>query len=187
MARTLTAAAQTAAEDMIVRPMALVHLALDSGNIFVNSSDRTIMFDGNDYLGIGRLGAISAIQEKASLQATGIRLTLTGILSAYVSTVLSENYQGRNVKVYQGFLNDSYVLIADPILQFEGLIDQMSIVLGETATITLTAENKLIRWETARIQRYTDSDQQKRFPGDLGLQFVAQTVEKEILWGRVRK
>lgn len=186
MSRDLTAAARIAAESDHVRPVTLVHIALDVDPVYVNSSDRNLTYAGNVYLGVGTLGAISAIQESSSLQASGIKLTMSGIPQSYVTLVLDQDYQGRTVTIYQGFLNDSYALIANPILQWTGSIDQMGITLSETATVSLTAENQLIRWETPNVRRYTDADQQARFPGDLGLQFVAQTVEKEILWGRTR-
>jgi hypothetical protein len=182
----------------------------------VNSTDRDLVFSSNTFLGIGRLGQISAIQEASDLRPTGIQMALSGIPSAYVSMVLSEQYQGRTVKVWLGFLDaptgegggvggelgygqgpygqgpyggpgdppTPYTLIADPMLVFQGLIDQMSITMGETATISLTAENRLIRWERPNVRRWTNEDQQKAFPGDKGLEFVAQTAEKEILWGR---
>lgn len=186
MSRDLTAATQTAAEGMLVRPVVLVHLALDSGAVYVNSSDRNITYNANIYIGIGALGSVSVVQESSGLQASGVKLTMSGIPASHVTMVLDEDYQGRAVTIYQGFLDDTYALIADPILQWTGLIDQMGIIIGETATVNLTAENKLVRWETPNIHRYTDADQQQRFSGDLGLQFVAQTVEREILWGRAR-
>jgi hypothetical protein len=185
MSRDLTAASQTAAEGAHVRIISLVYLGLSTA-VYVNSSDRDIVFAGNTYLGVGRLGSISAIVEHSAIQASGITLTMTGIPQAYTQMVLSSYYQGKTVSIWQGFLNDSYALIADPILQWTGMIDQMSLSLGETATITITAESKLIRWENPIGGRYTDADQQARFPGDLGLQFVSQTVEREIIWGRVR-
>jgi len=97
---------------------------------------------------------------------------------------LAESYQGRAVLIRQGFLDDAYTIITSPVLQFSGLIDQMAITIGQTATITLSAEHKLVRWERPNVRRYTDADQQKLYPGDLGLQFISQVVEKEILWGR---
>jgi hypothetical protein len=182
--RSITAATQTAIEADVVRPVILVDIELDSGTIRANSSDRNLVFGGNTYAGIGAFGGVSAIEESGELQGAGIRLTLTGIATAYVTAVLSESYQGRPVTIRQGFLNDAYTLIADPIVQFVGLIDQMALTLGQTATITLSAEHKLVRWERPNVRRYTDADQQKLYPGDLGLQFISQVVEKEILWGR---
>ena len=88
-----------------------------------------------------------------------------------------------------GFLDDSYVLIVEPVLVFSGLIDNSNIDIGKTATVTVTVESRLIAWERAKIRRYTNEDQQQRFSGesptitDKFLEFVNQTVDKEILWG----
>lgn len=186
MTRELAENARLAAEASVVRPVTMVHLAFDSDPVFVNSSDRTFTWGGNEYLGVGLLGTVSVIQETSALQASGIRLTMAGIPADMVQTVLAQEYQGRVVTVYMGFLGERYTLVGDPILQWTGFIDQMGINLDQTATVVLTAENKLIRWEQPRIRRYTDNDQQGRFPGDRGCEFIPQVVEKEVLWGRTR-
>jgi hypothetical protein len=187
MTRDLTVDSQAAAEAPRVRPVCFAKLEFGGGDVFVNSSDRDIAFSGDTYLGVGNLGTVSGIEEGGTLQANGIQMTLSGIPSAYLSLFLTEKYKGRPVTLYHGYLDDDYALIADPIVQWVGRINQMSVALGEQAAITLTAENKLIRWENTKIRRYTDADQQGRFPGDLGLQFISQVVEKEILWGRTRQ
>jgi len=66
---------------------------------------------------------------------------------------------------------------------FKGRMDTMNIALGKTATITLTAESRLIDWSRPRIRRYTNADQQERFSADKGFEFVSDTVEIEIVWG----
>jgi hypothetical protein len=63
-------------------------------------------------------------------------------------------------------------------------MDTCDLEIGETATITLTIQNRLADWERPRLRRYTDEDQQSVYDGDLGLQFVAQMAEKTIYWGR---
>lgn len=182
--RSLTAATQTAIEADVVRPVVFVELQLDGGWIYANSSDRNLTVGGFFYFGIGAAGGVSAIEESGELQGSGIRVTLSGIPPAFVTAVLTESYQGRPINIRQGFFNDVYTVIATPVLQFSGLIDQMAITLGQTATITLSAEHKLVRWERPNVRRYTNPDQQKLFPGDFGLEFISQVVEKEILWGR---
>jgi hypothetical protein len=86
--------------------------------------------------------------------------------------------------MWMGFFNASYAIIADPVLIFSGFMNTMHITLGETATVQLTAENELIRWETPTGRRYTNEDQRNRFAGDEGLEFVSQAVEKELIWGQ---
>lgn len=185
MARSLTGGVQTESQAAVLRPFVLVEMIFDSGTTRVNSTDREIIAFGNTFLGIGRLGQVSVINESSELKPSGMQFTLTGIPSANISIALSEQYQGRPVKVWVGFLaEDTYAVVADPVLLFQGLLDQMAVNIGGTATITITAENRLVRWEQPNIRRYTNEDQQKTWSGDKGLEFVAQTAEREILWGR---
>jgi hypothetical protein len=71
---------------------------------------------------------------------------------------------------------------------FTARMDQMTIEEGpETCTVQLTIENILVDLERARVLRYTNNDQQSRFPGDRGLEFVESLQNKELFWGRVPK
>ena len=109
----------------------------------------------------------------------------SGIPPSYLSIALGDDYQGRDVKIYTGLLDEGHQLIADPALVFQGRMDYMSIAMAETATIAITAENHLANWNRPRVRRFNDKDQQDKYPGDLGLEFVEQMVEAEIVWGRV--
>jgi len=183
--RTTTSAVDTAAADEVVRPVALVRLDFVSGNVLANSSASTITYLAADYLGVGDLGSIDTIEEAGSVQPTGIKLTLSGIPPSYLSIALGDDYQGRDVKIYTGLLDEGHQLIAAPALVFQGRMDYMSIAMAETATIAITAENHLANWNRPRVRRFNDKDQQDKYPGDLGLEFVEQMVEAEIVWGRV--
>ncbi len=186
MTRDATAASLTESQSSNTRPFILVELDYPSGFVRVNGTDRTVPFDSGtgeeDFLGVGRLGTIGLISEGSSLQAQGVELTLTGIQPANI-TLAFQNAQGRSGKVWVGFLDSNYVLVADPISVFSGLIDNSAIDIGSEATVTVTIESRLINWERTKTRRYTNEDQQQRFPGDKFLEFVNQIVEKEILWG----
>ena len=184
MGRNLTAAVKTESKKGNIRPALLAYLALDGGDIRVTSLDHDVVWGGDTYVGVGNMGRVSAITESTMLQASGLKLELSGIPAAYISMVLNEDYNERDVTLWTAFLDSSYAIIADPVLQFKGKIDQMGINLGATATVTLTAENKLIAWDRPNERRYTNADQQERFPLDKGLEFISQMVEKEIVWGR---
>jgi hypothetical protein len=56
--------------------------------------------------------------------------------------------------------------------------------LNAAASVVKNLESRLVDWERARVRRYNDADQQAEYPGDLGLQFVEQMVEKQLIWGR---
>tara|TARA_R110001606_G_scaffold262319_1_gene410968 strand:- start:102 stop:662 length:561 start_codon:yes stop_codon:yes gene_type:complete len=183
MVKTLSTNNSNVLDDEVLRPIYFLKLEFPSGNVFLNSSDRDITWGGNSYIGSGTIGTLSDIEETAELQANGIKLTLSGIPSTYVSIALTTEYQGSTATEYLGFLNNDYVLVDDPFIIFVGKVDTMSISLSDTATIELEIENRLIDWERPRISRFTNEEQQNLYSGDKGLEFVDSVAEKELFWG----
>ena len=185
MTRALTTAAQTAVAADVVRPVTLVKMEFDSGTVRYSGADRAITYDSESYTGIGNFAGFSVVEEGVDLQTYSVTISIAGVPTALLSIALDENYQNRFVTLFQGFLNDSYALIADPVEIFKGRVNTMNIEAGETATITLSVESRLVDWERPRIRRYNNADQQVAFSGDKGFEFVPQMVEKELIWGRV--
>lgn len=184
MSRDLTPDVSAAVQDGYVPALMMVELDFPSGVLRANTSCVTFDWDGHVWYGLGQLGSIDPVPEFSDLQMTGVSLSLTGIPSDMVSRVMGEHYQGRSCKLWFAPLDSDYRVLADPVLVFSGRMDTPDIQLGETASISLTAESRLTDWERPRIRRYTNEDQLAEYPGDRGLEFVAQMVEKTLVWGR---
>ena len=181
----------TLSKQDIYRPFLLCELRLDEGTVFVCSLDKNISFSGGLYLGVGNFGKVSITRETSDSEASGLELELSGIPTDddpdYIIIAKDTNYHGRTVIVRFGFLDENDQLTTatgDPAILFQGLIDQMFIRIGKTGTVSLTAEDDWIRWEEPLKSLYTNEEQQFLFPGDLGLEFVQQVVDKELIWGR---
>jgi hypothetical protein len=96
-----------------------------------------------------------------------------------------EPYQGRPLIIRLGAFDENGDLIASPVILFSGFMDIMTIAdSGDTSTITVTVENKLIAFQRTAVRRYTAEDQKIEHPTDKGFEFVAKIQEKEIVWGR---
>ena len=54
---------------------------------------------------------------------------------------------------------------------------------AESASITLTAESRMIDLNRPRVRRYTPEDQKIDYPNDKGLDYVSSLQEAEISWG----
>lgn len=185
MSRSLTSGMQTAVTADLVRPITLVQCAFDSGNLNLWSGIGDLTVDSVDYVGAGSLLSIGEITESSELSANGITVTLSGVTSPLITKARDEDYQGRELKVLLGAMDASNGVISDPVVIFSGFMDVMVInESGETATIQVTVENRLIEFEKTRIRRYTAEDQKIEYPNDKGLEFVAEMAEKEIVWGR---
>lgn len=189
MTREVDAAVVTASQAEHVRMAALVALYFDGGTVRMSSTPFNFTCDADGdaveetYLGVGNLGSIEAIQEGATLQSYGVKLTLSGVDTSIITAALAEHYQGRDCKIWLILLDADHALVGDPVEVFSGRMDTMEIIRGATAEVTLAVESRLADWDRPRIRRYTDEDQQRVYPGDLGLQFVNEMAEKELRWG----
>ena len=184
MSRDLTSSVQTAIEATQVQPFLLFEGLFSSGYVRMWSGYGDIVWDARTWTGVGNLMGISAVQETSEIQANGITVTMNGIPSELISLALQESEQGRSGKVYLGFLDESGV-IADPTMIFEGKLDIPAIQEeGDTSTISITYESRLINLQRSRESRFTNEEQQREYDGDLGCEFVPAMKEVTLTWGR---
>jgi hypothetical protein len=185
MSRTLSSEMQAVATAELVRPIYLIDMEFTSGSVFFWSGVGNLTFNSNSYIGAGDLLSIGTVSETAELQANGATVTLTGIKQSLVTIARDEPYQGRPLTIRLGALDDSGDLVSSPVIIFSGFMDVMTISdSGETSTISISIENKLIAFERAFVRRYTSEDQKIEHPSDKGFEFVTKIQEKEIIWGR---
>ena len=140
------------------------------------------------YIGVGEFAMISPMKESQDLAARGINLSLSGIPSALLSILLGDVEQGRSVSVFMGFFNESTrTTINNEFELFNGIVDIPTVAeSGDTATIAISAENRLIDLGKVRVRRYTQEDQARDDVTDLGFEFVPSLQDKEILFGSSR-
>jgi hypothetical protein len=139
----------------------------------------------NTFTGLGDLISVSPIGESDQVEAIGASLSLTGIKSSLISAALSALYTNRNASIYLGLFDTNKSVVSDVYTLFKGKMDIMKIDEGsETASITLNIENRLIVFDRPKERRFTHEDQQNRFTGDLGFEFVPDLQDKEIIWGK---
>jgi len=193
MSRTVPASLLTALSQPEVQPFYAVELLFDDSDdtrydeggysgenairLWTGYGDKTV--NAETYTGSGNLLAISGLEEANDLSAKNITLTLTGIASSIVSLALSEPYQRRLCRVYFGTDDTTAIEV------FSGFMNTMSIEdSGETSTITLTVESKLVRLEKASNRRYTHENHVSRHAGDTFFSYVADLQDKDVVWGR---
>lgn len=185
MARSLPAALATELSATELKPFYAVELAFDSGTVRFWTGYGDLTVNSEEWAGSGTIMGLSTSSETTDLAANGITLTFSGLNSDFVAIALTENYRGRIVKIYLGCLDAENQPVSDLYQLFAGRMDIMTINEdGQTATMTISIENVLIDLERARMRKYTDEEQRKRYPGDNSLEFVATLQDKQIAWGR---
>lgn len=184
MTRDISTANQSASAAPVIAPVWFVKLEFDFGNVCLHTQLGTISFDGDDYTGSGDIGGIGQIEEDSELARSPLTLTLRGLPLDIVSIILGEYYQGRKATLYQGYLDGDMQLVDDPVIIYRGRMDTASTDQGETLGVTLSIESRFASWERPNVRRYNNADQQSRYPGDRGLEFVERSAEKQIFWGQ---
>ena len=187
MSRNGVSAAYVSSSVSLVQPYIAAYMDFSGSAVRVWTGNATKSlsddFGGGNYLGVGTLGGVSAVTETTDVSAKGIDLTLSGIPTEYVSLALSDNYRGRQVAVYLILFNTAMTSY-EQITMFRGRMNQISInESGETSTLIISCENRLIELNRTTDVRYTDEAQKELYPTDTGLEFVAAMANKSIYWG----
>jgi len=206
MSRDLSNITIESISEDVVYPFFATELRFDDNIIRMWTGQGTLVLeDGTEWIGLGQLLDISSIEETSEMSVKGATITLSGIPSELLSLALSTPYQGRVAKIYFGTFQQgsilqetgNYILLEgggrinlESMSQgfnelFSGYMDQMNIEeSGETSSIELAVENKLIDLERARVARFTSGYQKSVYPGDLGCDFIEDLQDKRLSWGR---
>lgn len=185
MSRTLTTSMQAEIAKPALSPVFLVEAEFSSGPVRVWTGGGELSWDAKTWTGLGHLISIRPLADTQNVEANGMTITLSGVPSSLIAIVYGEFAQGRPCTVWLGMLDDSGAVIADPVRLNRGRLDAIADEDdATTATISVTVENGLRDLKKPNTRRYTNEDQQRLFPGDKSLEFVAGLQEREIYWGR---
>lgn len=185
MSRGLTSAMQTAIAAGNVYPVLFGWFDFTGGAVRVCSHNQSVSWDAQTWTGLGDLVRVEPVRESREVRAQSLSFVLAGISSTLIGEVLANRSRGRECALWFGAFNSAGVLLADPVKIFSGRMDQPTIEdTGDTCTVTIAAESRLVDLQRSRERRYTDADQQNLYSGDLGLQYVAGLQNREIVWGQ---
>lgn len=184
MSRNLSSAVVNQITATELQPFLLFQGDFISGTVRAWSGIGELSWNGYTWTGTGSLLTISSVKESADTSANGVTVNLNGVPSALISLALQNCKQGAAGFVYLGFMSNGSV-VTNPVMLFEGRLDIPAIEeMGDTATVSISYESRLIDLERPRENRYTNEDQQREFAGDLGFEFVPALQDKSLTWGR---
>lgn len=135
--------------------------------------------------GTAGLATISGLSQPLGTTAQSVTFSLSGVDPRVVALARQQSakVKGRDCAVYMQLFNDDWSLRGDHLHVWSGALDVMTYKGSDGVyTVELTAENVWAGRRKPAHGYYTDADQQARFPGDLGCQFVASLPGKTINW-----
>lgn len=183
MSRGLSASLITELSSDNIRPVYLVHIELENSTLRYTTNIKDILYDSSNYTSASTILSVGNVNENTDLGASGMQIRLSGMNGAVVNAARDEDYQGKDVNVYLGFVDNNSDLI-DAMPFFSGFTDTINFIQSEdTLTAILQAEHRLIRLRKRNRKLYTNEQQIEKFPGDLGLEFVNAINRVELVWG----
>ena len=186
MTRFVSTTNQTEADQPSVTMCVMVSLDFTTGVLYLHDGVGTIIDSYSSpsvtYLGVGSFGSVDgSVQDSLSVIAKPVKLSLSGVDSSIITSAMTTDYQGRDVTISIGFLQNGS-LIAAPQVVWEGRMDYLNIQYGPgTASITISCEHRLRR--EPRIARYTDEDQQVAYDGDTFFHLMPYIQGFKSQWG----
>lgn len=150
--------------------------------------------DGNKWQGLGNLGALSGIEQAINGEAPQATFTLSGI-DAQIVRLARDEFEAEvlNRQVYvliQFFGVDdpedpgNQRLLDSPFPVWSGKCLSPTFTMSNDGkrSIDIDAESLFSLRSRPQWAMYTDADQQRRYPGDEGFEFVGSLVNKVVTW-----
>ena len=164
--RTLPGGVQAAADGASVGSISLVEMQTTVPAYFC-TAPFTVNSGGHDYLGLGTLVALEPIRETESVEAVGVRVTLSGVPSSLLAVALGEAITGKALKIHAALIGADGAIVGSAFTVFSGRMDTMTISDdGPAATIVVTAESRMAALMSSNVKRMTDADHKQRYTGD---------------------
>jgi len=185
MARGLTSAVKTA----LAASPTFCHLVYLGFGTPVRKTDNSfdivddIEGSSQTYNADGTLLGVGDVPESNTPIKHNIGLMFSGVDQSLISTCLSNDVLGIEIKVYRGVVSGT-TCIADPFLLFHGHLADFQINDGGTgASLGMSVTSHFGNYEKINGRTTSDISQQRFFSGDKGFEFSALTI-RDIRWGR---
>lgn len=146
------------------------------------------------YIGCGDVGSIEGLEDTRGAVSQQVTFTLSGVPDSAVDLLANvlettDIIQGNLAVVSLQLFNSDWQAIGNPIPIYFGVMmpprvtrEAASEIAGARRTIVLPTENLFFGRHRPPAGRYTDAEQQKRFPGDLFCEHTPDLVNLTLIW-----
>lgn len=167
----------------------LIELDFSGGIQRFSTGTRDLDALGQIWSAVGGALLVGQVEESRDAKGAGVDLVLSGVDQSIANTLLTENFRGRTMKVWQALLDPVDGTVVDTIQLFDGLqLDNYEVKevaqRGRPMTITIRTRgrHRLGVAEYRGIRANLHSHQQL-FDGDTFFTHVASLSGRRIFWG----
>lgn len=184
-----------------VRMATLAELRLTSGTVRVFAGAGVLKAAGFTWTGIGQIARIEGLKALRGTQASQVRVLMPAVPITlpefpgvnFVDQIFTDVAEVKNrlIVFYSQLMDDREQAIGPALSNWFGLMQPPAIDRigptddgGPVASMSLSCETLFYGRARPKNGRYTDSDQQRRFPGDRFCERVTLNRDRTLIWPR---
>jgi hypothetical protein len=176
---------QTALLGAVARTVYFVELQFSGSTQYLCTANQTITWGGQNWIGLGTIGTISAVDESDSLESKPITFTLNVAQTDWLALAIGavEVYRGRVAKMYFCPLDANFLLVGTPEICWRGIMSTISVGIdGQDGKIQLQCETSAYGLKRQPSLRMNSPQQKKKFPTDTGFDYLQNLIANPSTW-----
>lgn len=126
-------------------------------------------------------GQLDNINNEAG-EPSGLKISLPAVNPGDIAMAVDDDIEGSAVTLYLAWVDPDTAAVADAMPVWAGELDMPGWQDGPEAVAHYTAEHRAAIAMRPRVQRYTNDEQQRLYPGDTALNFDPATDAAPLVW-----
>lgn len=169
----------------------LIDVDLSTGVLYFCLWPVNISAAGHNYIGAGDVLTVAALSESAQSDASQLAVHVNVVNTDMLAWALgpASVYRGRSLRIALQLLDEQNQPVGAPIPRWAGYMSKTSVKreANDDGEVTGYIEVSCVRAGLSRFRndegmRLTHAQQQQRFPGDMGLQYMQGLIDQPITW-----
>lgn len=160
----------------------LIELAFDSGTLRLALAQWNVVVGADTYLATGAGLELRGLTESAD-GVEGFEVALSRLDSGIFALMDSEPYNGRIARILLQRYDHADAAVSTAQVMEIGRMKRMASTEERGSgkhTVALACEHYDAEFEREQVLRFTDADQRRRYPADVGAEYLAQLQDRVI-------
>lgn len=169
----------------VTRTVYFVEFAFLTATSRLCTANQTLTWGGNTWSGVGSLGTIGTVDESDGLEAKPLSFTINAAQTSWMALAIGsvEEYRGRPAKMYMCPLDETFVMVGEPVQCWSGVMDMVSVGLNENSgTITMKCETSAYGLKRRPPFRLNAALHKKDHPTDTGMDYLNDLIANPSTW-----
>jgi len=184
--RVIDADLKAGATSAVFGYVVLIELDFPSGILYAHNGVGTYTIGGNDYLGVGAYGSISAMAESVQLVDNPVVLTLSSITEEIIEAIRNDDIYGRSAIISLVAINSDLEITGTPTIWISGYMEKKALSVGNNDGVSITIQDESAKLRQRNNKRFTLEDHQAENVGDLFLEFLPYVQNASVEWAGVQ-